>query len=102
VKLSCLLEYDKRGYLLVPAELARTYFPHDVLVALPKQHEVWLLPLRGSAAGGLLLKQRNQAGDRSVLLWEQLPAGTPAGVWPAFWDESNGALRIAFGKRTHA
>ena len=74
MKRACLLEYDERGYLLVPAELARTYFPHDVLVALPKQNEVWLLPLRGSAAGGLLLKQRNLAGDRSVLLWEQLPA----------------------------
>jgi hydrogenase maturation protease len=97
----CELEYDERGYLLVPEELARAYFPQDVLVALSKPNEVWLLPVRGAAAGGLLLKQRNLAGDRSVLLWEQLPAGTPAGTWPAYWDESKGALRVAFGEGSH-
>jgi hypothetical protein len=98
----CLLEYDHRGYLLVPAELARTYFPHDVFVALARSSELWLLPLRGAAAGGLLLKQRNLAGDRSVLLWEQLPTGTKPGQWPAFWDEQHGALRVAFRQESHA
>lgn len=96
------LDYNDRGYLTVPAGLARTYFPHDVLIALPKGRELWLLPLRGAAAGGLLLKQRNPAGDRAVLLWEQLPANTPAGRWPAFWDASNGALRVAFNSEPHA
>ena len=93
---SFLLEYDHRGYLHVPAQIAQSYFPQDVLVALPREREVWLLPLRGAAAGGLLLKQRNLAGDRSVLLWEQLPPKTPPGLWQAFWDEANGALRVAF------
>ncbi len=99
---SCLLDYDERGYLLVPSQVAQACFPNDVLVALPKQGEIWLVPLRGAAAGGLLLKQRNAAGDRSVLLWEQLPPGTKAGKWPAFWDEANGALRVAFGAGEHA
>jgi hypothetical protein len=97
----CVLEYDERGYLQVPAEVARRYFPQDVLVAIPKRGELWLLPLRGSAAGGLLLKQRNLEGDRSVLLWEHLPAGTPPGQWVAYWDEGQGALRVAVGKGRH-
>jgi hypothetical protein len=97
-----LLDYDERGYLKLPAEIARCYFPQDVLVALPKADEVWLVPLRGPAAGGLLLKQRNPTGDRSVLLWEQLPQDTPAGTKPAFWDEENGALRIALRPEPHA
>ena len=98
----CLLEYDSRGYLQVPAALASQYFPQDVLVALPRSNELWLMPLHSTAAGGLLLKQRNAAGDRSVLIWEQLPVGTPAGQWPAFWDESSGALRVAFSRGGHA
>ncbi len=89
------VELTSRGYLHLPADLAGRYFPHDVLVALARGPELWLLPTRGAAAGGLLLKQRNLHGDRSVLIWELLPAGTPPGPRPAFWDERSGALRVA-------
>ncbi|HMQ55128.1 MAG TPA: hydrogenase maturation protease [Anaerolineae bacterium] len=89
------IRLTENGYLQLPAGLAHRYFPEDVLVALLKTPELWLLPLRGAGAGGLLLKQRNRQGDRSVLIWEQLPPNTPPGLYPAFWDEARGALRVA-------
>lgn len=88
------LELTERGYLHLPADLVRQRFPGDVLVALVRAPELWLLPLRGPGAGGLLLKQRNRDGDRSVLLAELLPAGTAPGPRLAFWDERAGALRV--------
>ena len=84
-----------QGYLQLPAELARQHFPSDLLVALARGPELWLLPTRGPGAGGLLLKQRNAAGDRSVLVADLLPPGTPPGERPAFWDARSGALRVA-------
>ncbi|NJM07294.1 hydrogenase maturation protease [Candidatus Gracilibacteria bacterium] len=88
------IELTANGYLHLPAELARERFPHDVLVALSRGDELWLLPTRGAAAGGLLLKQRNLRGDRSVLIWEVLPPATAPGLRPATWDAENGALRV--------
>lgn len=90
------IDYTASGYILLPGPLARQYFPNDVLVIMVKGDEFWLLPTRGPVAGGLLLKQRNAAGDRSLLAAPYLPDETPAGRWPAFWDERNGALRVAF------
>jgi hypothetical protein len=89
------VELTAGGYLQLPAELAERHFPGDGLVALVRASELWLLPTRGAAAGGLLLKRRNPRGDRSVLIWEQLPPGTPPGPRPACWDEAGGALRVA-------
>jgi len=89
------VEFTADGYLRLSAEVAARYFPHDVLVPLLKEKELWLLPLRGAAAGGLLLKQRNLQGDRSVVIWEAVPSDLPPGLRPALWDEANGALRVA-------
>lgn len=83
-----------KGYLHLPAALARQYFPSDLLMAFSRGAEVWLLPLRGPGAGGLVLKQRNRAGDRSVLVAELLPPGTSPGPRQSFWDERAGALRV--------
>lgn len=90
------IHYTAQGYILLSAALARQYFPQDVLVLMLKGDEVWLLPTRGPTAGGLLLKQRNPAGDRSLLAAPYLPPDTEAGRWLAFWDERAGALRAAF------
>ncbi|MDJ0753895.1 MAG: hypothetical protein QNJ45_10280 [Ardenticatenaceae bacterium] len=92
---SCTVEISAEGYLRLTAEVAQTYFPEDVLVPLVKEKELWLMPLRGAAAGGLLLKQRNAQGDRSVVIWEALPPHTQPGMRTAFWDETQGALRVA-------
>jgi hypothetical protein len=94
-----MIELTPNGYLHLPADLARTHFPHDVLVALYRDEALWLLPTRGPAAGGLLLKQRNLQGDRSVLIWEVLPPNTPPGLHHAEWDEGRGALRVDLGDR---
>ncbi len=90
------VNFTDNGYLHIPANIAQTYFPEDVLVALMKEEELWLLPLRGAAAGGLLLKQRNRQGDRSVIIWEVLYPHSPQGLCAAYWDEQHGALRVAF------
>lgn len=89
------VEFTANGYLVLQAEVAREFFPFDVLVALRRGPELWLLPTRGAAAGGLILKQRNPRGDRSVLVRETLDDEVPDGIRPAFWDDANGALRVA-------
>ncbi len=84
------------GSLHITADVARAYFPNDSLVAVPRGDELWLMPLVGPEGGGLLLKQRNAAGDRSTLIWEALPAtDPPVGEREAFWDDAGGALRVA-------
>ena len=88
------VELTDQSYLHLSAEVRQRYFPSNNLVALVKGGELWLLPTRGAAAGGLLLKQRNRQGDCTVLIWEVLPPHAPAGNRPAVWDEQQGALRI--------
>ena len=91
------VEFTADGSLRLSAELARTYFPSDALVAVPRGDELWLMPLVGPEGGGLLLKQRNLQGDRSTLIWEALQASArqPVGECQAVWDESSGALRVS-------
>lgn len=89
------LELNSQGYLIFPSEISQKYFPEDACAALWKEPELWILPLHSSTSGGFLLKQRNLRGDRSLLIWEILPLDFPTGNFLAFWDESNGAIRIA-------
>lgn len=93
------IELTSQGYLHINAKIARRYFPEDVLVALLKNSELWLLPIHSAHSGGLLMKQRNRQGDRSVLILESLPADIQAGSFAAFWDEQNAALRINLNAR---
>lgn len=86
------------GNLRLSAELAQKYFPAGVLVAtLASDEELVLLPLRSAANGGLVLKQRNTAGDRAVLLSEVLRFHPPAGRFPVSWHADRGALVVALG-----
>jgi hypothetical protein len=92
-----LVELSADGDLRLSAELAHRYFPEDALVAQRRERELWLLPLIGPEAGGLLLKQRNAAGDRSTIVREALGdrlGGSVAGQRSAFWDPAAGALRV--------
>lgn len=88
------IELTNQGYLHLPADVARTYFPGDGLVAQVRGGELWLMPTQGPQAGGLLLKQRNRQGDRSVLIWEVLPSNTQPGPRTGFWDQAVAALRF--------
>ncbi len=89
-----IVELSEDGYLRMAAGLAAGRFPSDALAAVPRDGELWLFPLRGPSSGGLLLKQRNPAGDRAVLVHEVLDDGFRAGVYAAFWDDEHKALRI--------
>ncbi len=89
-----VVEITADGYLRADAALAAARFPSDALAAVLREGDLWLFPLRGPSSGGLLLKQRNPAGDRSVLLSEVLGDGFQAGVRAAFWDDEHKALRV--------
>lgn len=89
------LEINENGYLILPQIVAAEYFSEDSCVALLREPELWILPVRGVNSGGLLLKQRNASGDRSVLVHEVFPLDFPIGFFQGFWDEENHALRIA-------
>ncbi len=95
------IEITAHGYLRMSAHTAGTFFPNDVLVAMVRDGQLVLLPTRGPAAGGLLLKQYNPAGDRCVLITEVMATssevGPQAGIWPATWDSPHHALLVPLG-----
>ncbi|CAA0130475.1 Hydrogenase 2 maturation protease [Mycolicibacterium vanbaalenii] len=88
------VEFTADGYLRLSAEVAGARFPSDAVAAVVRDDVFWLIPLRGPRSGGLLLKQRNPAGDRSVLIHELLREPLLPGVFRAFWDDEQAALRI--------
>jgi hydrogenase maturation protease len=88
------VEFTADGYLRLDAALAASRFPSDAVAAVMRDSDLWLIPLRGPRNGGLLLKQRNPAGDRSVLVHEITGDIPVSGVRQAFWDDAQQALRI--------
>lgn len=88
------VEFTADGYLRLGAELAASRFPSDAVVAMVRDGDLWLVPLRGPRSGGLLLKQRNPAGDRSLLIREVIADREISGVFRACWDDEHRALRI--------
>ena len=88
------VEFTADGYLRMGPDLAARHFPGGSAVAVRRAGELWLYPLRGPQAGGLPLKQRTPAGDRSVLVREALDDRVPVGTRTAVWDGLHGALRI--------
>lgn len=94
------VEFTNDGYLRLSATLSAAHFPANVAVGAVRDNQLWLLPLRGPRSGGLLLKQRNTAGDRAVLVREVLGDIIPTGMRPAYWDGAQGALRIPLEQKT--
>lgn len=88
-------ELTAGGNLRLPAALAERYFPAGVCVAVLEADDLVLLPLHGEANGGLVLKQRNAAGDRSLLVSEVLGFQPRAGRFSVRWQEERGALVVA-------
>lgn len=89
------VEFTGDGYLRLDAALAAGRFASGAVAAVVRGDDFLLIPLRGPRSGGLLLKQRNPAGDRSVLIHEVLYGRIPVGPRRAVWDDDCGALRIA-------
>lgn len=88
------LEITAEGYLHLPSDVAAERFPGDVLVARLEGDLLVLVPLASAGHGGLVLKQRNLAGDRSVLLSEVLGFASVQGRFAGTWDADRGALTV--------
>ena len=91
---SLVVELTADGYLRLSRDDADHFFPDNTLLALWRDEMLVLLPTRGAAAGGLLLKQRNLQGDRSLLISEVFAFEIPTGLFDAHWDDSIGGLRV--------
>ncbi|SOX53913.1 peptidase M52, partial [Mycobacterium ahvazicum] len=89
-----VVEFTADGYLRLDAALAASRFPSDAVAAVIRDGDLWLIPLRGPRSGGLLLKQRNPAGDRSLLIREVLADRAMSGTAGAFWDDATKSLRV--------
>jgi hydrogenase maturation protease len=89
-----LVEITDEGYLHLPARLAATRFPADVCVARIDAGDLVLMPLVSASYGGLVLKQRNPLGDRSLLVSEVFGFSPATGIFAVTWEEEHGALRV--------
>lgn len=89
-----IIEITSDGYMRLSKEDAEKFFPEDTLVAIRRDGQLYLLPTRGAAAGGLMLKRRNARGDRSLLVNELFQFQVPEGVFPAVWDDQIAGLRV--------
>jgi hypothetical protein len=75
-----------RGSIYLDSALCAAYFSDTAaLAAIVRDGHAYLLPLRGPAAGGLLLKVRNARGDRVVHADEFLLTLGIAGSAPERW-----------------
>jgi len=93
----------KRGSLLVPRAIYDRYFEaHEGAVLFDKGDRLCVLPVSG-AAGGILVKQKNLAGDRAIDATEFLRTrgwddwGEYA--CDAGWDAELGALSLAMPEK---
>ncbi len=89
-----------RGSFYLPRELCDLYLPGiEAIAPLCREGQVYLLPLLGTAAGGLLMKLRNAHGDRVVHALEflrsiNLDADTPERLVPVRWVSALGGLLL--------
>ncbi|MFO0939606.1 MAG: hydrogenase maturation protease [Pirellulales bacterium] len=99
-KADATLQITSSGYLQVSKEEAEKFFPENLLVVLYRNGSLLLLPTRGAAAGGLILKQHNARGDRCMLLTDILHFPLPTGVYQAFWNDRLGGLVMQLPERS--
>ncbi len=87
-----------RGSIYLDHDLCRRLLPNvSCVAALIRDGRVYLLPLRGPAAGGMLLKVRNARGDRVLHADEFLQtlgisADAPERSICARWDSQAAGL----------
>jgi len=96
------------GRVMVPRATHDLYLAGAVAAALvEREGQVFLVPLNGPTAGGMLLKQRNAAGDRVLLATEFLNQRglgrfTPERACPVRWvAEAGGLLIEGLGDSAH-
>ncbi len=88
----CELTAD--GYLRLPNALATSLFPDDVCLARKVGDDLMLYPVAGVGHGGLVLTQRNAAGDRSLLVHEVMGFNHPHGWFALEWDRAKHRARV--------
>lgn len=93
------VEVTEGGYLRVSAALSEEFFPGGACgLALGRSSdgalELLLVPLQSTANGGQLLKVRNSAGDRVLLVRETLSDDLPVGEHRTEWDDDRGVLVV--------
>ena len=97
------VEVTQSGHLRIPAALAATRFPSDAcglgLVDVDGRPALHMIPLQSPANGGQLLKQRNLAGDRVILVRETLSDDLPVGEHRTRWDQTLGVLVVDLAPR---
>jgi hydrogenase maturation protease len=95
------VELTDAGYLHLSADLAARHFPADACVAaMDGEDTLVLVPLIGPANGGLVLRQRNPAGDRTLLVSEVFGFAPPSGTFAVTWDPERAALRVHLSDRS--
>jgi hydrogenase maturation protease len=93
------VEVTEGGYLRVTAALSEEFFPGGACgLALDRDSgdslQLLLVPLQSTANGGQLLKVRNSAGDRVLLVRETLSDDLPVGEHRTEWDGDRGVLVV--------
>ncbi len=91
-------ELTAQGYLILDAAVVAQHFTTGTVIVLHREGELLVMPVHDRTAGGLLLKQRNARGDRSVLVTEFV-GDHPGGLLVGHWDAEGRALHIALGGR---
>jgi len=100
------VELTATGSLIIPADVAQTYMEgSESAMAATRGDALCVMPIRAHTVGGLIVKQRNARGDRSILVVEQLPRCDGVPAWTAGerafrWDEEEKALRIPLQQTT--
>lgn len=86
------VEVTSDGYLRLPAEFSQQYFSYDKCIGTIAEGEFVLWPATNYTDAAILMKQRNVAGDRSVLIREIWGDEYPVGNFAAQWQASRKRL----------
>lgn len=90
-------EITQDGYLRLPPEVCAAHFRADRCVGIRHDSEYVLLPATVYAQNGMIMKQRNPAGQRSVLIREVWGDDHPVGAVQARWQPTRRRLVITGG-----
>lgn len=91
------VELTASGSLHLDSATSERLLPSDACVASYADGVLTILPLVDAAHGGLIVKRRNPAGDRTILLSEVLGFAdleSLAGTYPLEVDAERGRLRV--------
>lgn len=82
------IEITPTSNLHIPADVAQEHFRDDRCAILrTSPSKLLVMPMTRYAAGSLIMKQRNTAGDRAVLAKDALGDDHRSGTFPARWED---------------